>query len=189
MNELENHIQHYFSISPDDCKKVAGLFRIETMEKGTFWLKAGRYCNKMSFIQQGLFRVYVIQEDKEITQWIGTGGYFITDVSSFMLRSLSRFNIHALTDTTLFTIDLEQYETLGKIVPKWNELEKLFICKCFVTIENRVLDLISMSAEERYKQLFEQNKELFNLVPLQYLASMLGMTPETFSRIRRKMIS
>jgi CRP-like cAMP-binding protein len=74
-------------------------------------------------------------------------------------------------------------------VPKWNEFEKMFISKCFVVMESRIFDLISLSAEERYTKLFDQHRELFNQVPLQYLASMLGMTPETFSRIRKKMIS
>jgi CRP-like cAMP-binding protein len=74
-------------------------------------------------------------------------------------------------------------------VPKWNEFERLFIGKYFVIMESRVFDLISKPAEERYQQLFDQNRELFNQVPLQYLASMLGMTPETFSRIRKKMVS
>jgi CRP-like cAMP-binding protein len=78
---------------------------------------------------------------------------------------------------------------IGKVVPKWNDFEKLFVSKCFVMLENRVFDFISLTAEERYKKLFDTNRELFNQVPLQYLASMLGMTPETFSRIRRKMIS
>ena len=54
-------------------------------------------------------------------------------------------------------------------------------------MESRVFDLISLSAEERYKRLFDQNRELLNQVPLQYIASMLGMTPETFSRIRKKL--
>jgi CRP-like cAMP-binding protein len=56
-------------------------------------------------------------------------------------------------------------------------------------MESRVFDLISLTAEDRYKSLFEQNRELFNQVPLQYIASMLGMTPETFSRIRKKQSS
>ena len=113
----------------------------------------------------------------------------MTDIASFLFRNPSRFNIHALTDTRLYTIEHEQYIGMGKLMPKWNEFEKLFIAKCFVMIENRVFDLISKPAEERYQQLFDQNRELFNQVPLQYLASMLGMTPETFSRIRKKMIS
>lgn len=89
----------------------------------------------------------------------------------------------------LFTISHEQYLQMGTLIPKWTELEKLFISKCFITLESRVLDLISLTAEERYQKLFDHNRALFNQVPLQYLASMLGMTPETFSRIRRKMIS
>jgi hypothetical protein len=68
-------------------------------------------------------------------------------------------------------------------------MEKQFITSCFVAIEDRIFQHLSLSAEERYDELFEQNKELFNHVPLQYIASMLGMTPETFSRIRSKKIS
>ena len=189
MSELENYIQHYFSISPDDCKKVAGLFKTETLEKGAYWLKAGKYCDKMSFIQQGILRMYVSQPDREVTQWIGSAGFFITDISSFVFRNISKFHIQALTETRLYTIDHAEYLTLGKLVPKWNEFERLFIGKYFVIMESRVFDLISKPAEERYQQLFDQNRELFNQVPLQYLASMLGMTPETFSRIRKKMVS
>ncbi len=189
MTDLENYIHHYFSISPDDCRKVSGLFRIETLEKGDYFLRSGKLCNKLSFIQDGILRIYIDLPDHEVTQWIGTDGFFITDLASFIFRNPARFNIQALTNTQLLTINHEEYLTLGKLVPKWNEFEKLFIGKCFVMIENRVFDLISLSAEERYKKLFEQNRQLFNQVPLQYLASMLGMTPETFSRIRRKMIS
>lgn len=68
-------------------------------------------------------------------------------------------------------------------------MEKQFIAGCFVQLEDRVFSHLSLSAEERYDKLFENNKEIFNQVPLQYLASMLGMSPETFSRIRNKKIS
>ena len=189
MNELENYIQHYFSISADDCEKISGLFKIEEMRKGDFYLKANRYCDKLSFIHDGLLRLYVTLPDKEVTQWISTSGYFVTDLSGFLFRAPARWNIQALTDVKLFTIHHNDYIKLGQLIPKWNELEKLFIAKCFVMLENRVFDHLSLTAEERYERLFEQDRQLFNQVPLQYLASMLGMTPETFSRIRRKKIS
>ena len=189
MTELEKYIHDYFLVSPDDCKKVSTMFKTETLKKGDYFLHTGKYCNKLAFIRQGILRVYVNLPESEVTQWIGTDGYFITDIHSFLSRQPSRFQIQALTDTHLYTIDHEQYLAMSSILPKWNELEKLFIVKCFVMLENRVFDLISMPAEARYKKFFDQNRELFNQVPLQYIASMLGMTPETFSRIRRKMIS
>ncbi len=143
----------------------------------------------MSFIQEGLLRVYVNLPNAEITQWVATPGYFVTDLSGFLFRNPCRWNIQAITDARLFTISYADYNNIIKLIPKWNEFEKMFIGKCFVILENRVFDHLSLSAEERYERLFEQNRELFNQVPLQYLASMLGMTPETFSRIRRKKIS
>ena len=91
-----------------------------------------------------------------------------------------------MTDCELYVIDRKDYQNLIKVIPRWTELEKLFIARCFAVLEDRVASHLSMTAEERYNQLFQFNKELFNLVPLQYLASMLGMTPETFSRIRKK---
>ena len=65
-------------------------------------------------------------------------------------------------------------------------LDSHFIARCFTVLEDRVVQHLALSAEERYAQLWNFNKELFNQVPLHYLASMLGMTPETFSRIRKK---
>ena len=95
-------------------------------------------------------------------------------------------DVSQIVTCELYIIDLVDYQNIGQVIPKWLELEKMFITKCFSILEDRVLQLLSLSAEERYNQLFEFNKELFNFVPLQYLASMLGMAPETLSRLRKK---
>lgn len=189
MTELEHYIHQHFAMSAEDCKKVSSLFYTETLKKGDYYLRPGVHCNKLSFIRDGLLRVFVSLTDAEVTQWIASGGYFITDLNSFFYGQPSRFSMQALTNVQLYTIDIDQYALLGKLVPRWNEFEKLFIGKCFVTLENRVFDLIALSAEARYQKLFDHNRELFTQVPLQYLASMLGMTPETLSRIRRKTLS
>jgi CRP/FNR family transcriptional regulator, anaerobic regulatory protein len=81
------------------------------------------------------------------------------------------------------------YKSLPNIIEHWTILEKLFIGKCFTMLEDRVFSFLSMSAEERYLMLLSNHKELIKEVPQQYLASMLGMTPETFSRLRKKTIS
>jgi len=135
-----------------------------------------------------LLRIYVKDQNKEVTQWISTAGYFVTDLSSLVFQNPARWTIQALSDVELYTISRNDYNCIGKLIPDWHQLEKLFIAKCFTMLEDRIFSHLSMSAEERYAFFFEHNKELFNQVPLQYIASMLGMTPETFSRIRKKTI-
>jgi CRP/FNR family transcriptional regulator, anaerobic regulatory protein len=189
MNELEQNIKTYFGvIQLDELELISSLFKLTTIEKGDFFLKTGRMCDKLSFIKSGYLRIFTTTEDKEVTQWISTQGYFVTDLSSLLFENPARWTIQALTDSVLYTINREDYKKIGNLVPKWHELEKLFIGKCFAMLEDRIFSHLSMTAEERYEYFFENNKDLFNQVPLQYIASMLGMTPETFSRIRKKQL-
>lgn len=189
MTELQKYITSYFGITNENMDKISSLFTESKLKKGEFFTKSGLYCEKLSFVRSGFIRVFANAKDKEVTQWISTKGYFITDLYSFTFKQRAKWNIQALTECELYTITKENYALLNKIVPNWVEMEKQFIAGCFVQLEDRVFSHLSLSAEERYDKLFENNKELFNQVPLQYIASMLGMSPETFSRIRNKKVS
>ncbi|MBK9732845.1 MAG: Crp/Fnr family transcriptional regulator [Chitinophagaceae bacterium] len=189
MTELEQYIQSYFGINKSDLKQIGSLFRPKYLKKDDYFLKTGARCNKLSFVKSGLLRIYVSTQEKEVTQWISTKGYFVTDLSSFIFNTPARWTIQTLSDSELFTISKEDYNHIGNLIPKWHELEKLFIARCFTILEDRIFSHLSMTAEERYRFFFEHNSEIFNQVPLQYIASMLGMTPETFSRIRKKKLS
>jgi len=185
MNDLQKYIKGYFGVPDDHLEQIASYFYEESIEKNEFYLKEDSYCNKLSLILNGHLRIYKITDNgKEITQWISVGGDFITDLSGLIFGTTSDRNIQALSEVNLYTIERRDYEKLGSIVPKWDKLEKLFIAKCFVTLENRVFSFLSMDSTQRYEHLFSYNPALFNEVPLQYLASMLGMSPETLSRIR-----
>lgn len=189
MTELETYIQSYFGIAqPSELLHISALFKPQLLKKSDFFLKTGQPCNKLSFIRSGMIRIFVNTDGKEVTQWISTQGYFVTDLSGLVFETPARWTMQALTDTELFTISRDDYRNISKIVPQWHELEKLFIAKCFTILEDRIFSHLSMTAEERYHFFFEKNRELFNQVPLQYIASMLGMTPETFSRIRKKQL-
>ncbi|MEE9430709.1 MAG: Crp/Fnr family transcriptional regulator [Melioribacteraceae bacterium] len=189
-NELEQYINSYFGVvKSDELKKISSLFKLATIKKGEYFLEHGKRSDKLSFIQSGLLRIFTTTAEKEVTQWISSKGYFVTDLSSFVFGNPARWTIQALTDTELYTISREDYIRIGTLIPKWHHLEKLFIVRCFTIMEDRIFSHLSMTAEERYKFFFENNRELFNQVPLQYIASMLGMTPETSSRIRKKTIS
>jgi CRP-like cAMP-binding protein len=186
MTELEKYIHGYFGVPTDDLAKIVTFFKPVSLKKGEYFLKAGQLSDRLGFVQSGIVREYVETNDKEVTKWISTKGYFVVDLASFVFHQPARWNFQAFTDTELFVIDQKNYQRIGQMVERWPELEKLFIAKCFTVLEERVLTHLSMTAEERYQQLFAFNKELFNQVPLQYLASMLGMTPETLSRLRKK---
>lgn len=189
MTELEKYIQTYFDVNKEDLNKINSFFKPATLKRGDYFLKTGRHSDRLGFVQSGIIREFVYIEDKEVTKWISTKGYFVVDLSSFIFHKPARWNIQALTDCQLFIIDKDDYQKIGQVIPHWTRLEKLFIAKCFTVLEERILTHLSMTAEERYKHLFNFNKELFNQVPLQYLASMLGMTPETLSRLRKKPVN
>jgi CRP-like cAMP-binding protein len=185
-NELATYIQSFFGVTPEDVMKISAFFEPIHFKKGEYFLRKGQHCDRLGFVQSGIIREYVSIDDKEVTKWISTRGYFVVDLSSFLFEKPARWNIQALSDSEVYVINQKNYRSINRVISNWQELEKLFIAKCFTVLEDRVLAHLSMTAEERYQQLFAYNKELFNTVPLQYLASMLGMTPETLSRLRKK---
>ncbi|NQX82182.1 MAG: Crp/Fnr family transcriptional regulator [Flavobacteriaceae bacterium] len=186
-NELEQYIKlHFGVIDANELKTISSLFELITIKKGDYFIKHGKRADKLSFVKDGLLRIFAQTGKQEITQWISSKGYFVADISGFVFDNPSRWNIQALVDTQIYTISKDKYNSIGDFIPKWNKVEKLFIVRCFTIMEDRIFSHLSMTAQERYILFFENNKELFNHVPLQYIASMLGMTPETFSRIRKK---
>lgn len=186
---LQNYLAAYFGLYESDAQKIVGWFQSETILKNEFFVRKGGNCHKLSFLKSGYIRIYDEHNGREITQWISSENDFVTEINSFYFGMPSRWNIQAISDCACYTISQKDYLRMSEEVANWNSLETKFIAKCFAVLENRVFSFISMTAEERYESLFLYKKELFNEVQLHYLASMLGMTPETLSRIRRKMIT
>ena len=188
-NELILYLKTYFSVHDAEARTLADLFIEEEVDKEEYFAQAGMSCYKLSFIQCGYLRIFANLDGKEVTQWISGQGDFVCDLSSLMFKTAARWNIQALEPCKLYSIKGDTYDKLPELLPRWSQLEKLFLSKCFLTLEDRVFSFLSMTAEERFNYLFNYRPALFNEVPLHYLASMLGMTPETLSRIRRKIIS
>jgi len=188
-SQLQQYINQTFEVAPDTARRLETAFVDEFLPKGEFFTRIGSYHNRLSFLHEGYIRVYAEPDGKDITQWISSPGEFITDLSALIFRRPARWHIQALTDCQLFTMPQETYLQMEERMPDWPQIEKAFIAKCFLLLEDRVFSFLSMTAEERFRQLMDRSPGLFNQVPLQYIASMLGMTPETLSRLRRKTTS
>ncbi|ADF54270.1 Crp/Fnr family transcriptional regulator [Zunongwangia profunda] len=178
--------EHFGQLSNREVAFIRPYFQEEKLQKNEFFTQTDKTCDKLSFVKSGILRVYTLSDGKEITQWISTQNFLLTEVMGFFFNQPNRWAIQALTETELLSITKTNYLKLCQKFPKWNEIEKQLIMKCFMMMEDRIFSHLSMTAEERYELYFQQNKKLFNQVPLQYIASLLGMTAETLSRIRKR---
>lgn len=182
---LEQYINKTLGIPSHYSTQVAALFQEETLKKGDYLVRKGGYCKKMVFIQNGYLRCHFPNDDKQITYWIYWQGHLVTDSSSFFLNTPAKWNLQALTDCKVYFLSQQDYPKIKQVAPIWESSEKLFFVKLLTSLEKRVYALLSMTAEERYTFLYRSHKELFNQVPLKHIASMLKITPETLSRIRK----
>ena len=189
MQPLTTFLKNDLSIPEKLIPKITAFYNEEQLSKDEFLVKKGQPCRKMCLIQKGYFRFFSYSEKKVITHWIFGKDQLVTDVAGFFLQEPAKWNIQALTGTTIFSLTHSNYQKIRTQIPDWDNYEKLFLIKLMSALENRVYALLSMSAEERYQYLFQSDSEIFNELPLYYLASMLGMSPETLSRIRRKSIT
>jgi CRP-like cAMP-binding protein len=140
----------------------------------------------MAFIETGYLRMFDLAEGKEITLWIGSTGKFITSLSSFVFQTENFWNIQAITDCTVHVISRENHFELCQAEPKWLEFDNLLLAHSFALLERNMFAQLHTTAQQRYNTLLQEDPALFNHVPLQYIASMLGITPESLSRLRKK---
>lgn len=186
MKEVGTYLAEYFGLNPVVTERVASKFEEVSLEKGAIFAQPGQPCMGLAFIQEGFFRIYTYTDKKEVTQWVSAPGELLTDLQSLVFEGPSRWYIEALTPARVALIPLAKYPTLAEVIPEWSVWEKKFMSKCFMMLEDRVFTFLAMNAEQRYDVLKTHRGDLFEHVSLGHIASMLGMTQETLSRIRSK---
>lgn len=178
--------------------KIAGLARLSaeateylqkhteqfSFKKNEEILRNGKVCNHLYFINQGLMRGYYLLENKEVTNWLATENDFCTSYYSFISRTPS---YETLECTEKCEVEAISYVTLNKVYGMFPETERvgrLILEDYYSRLEERLISIQFKSAKERYEVLFRNRPQLLNRAPLGHLASYLGITQETLSRIR-----
>lgn len=187
MDRLKKYILGFVKFSEEEFSEILPYFYHQQLKKGEYFYREGEICNRISFILSGMIRSFYHINEEEITRYVLLKEGFVTALSSFTARQPTKENLQALTQMDLLTIDHADLQYLYGKFPKMQELGRLIIEYSHRLLEERVVVLLSLSAEERYEALSDKRPELLQNVPLRYIASLLGIKPETLSRIRKKL--
>ncbi|MEM6262440.1 MAG: Crp/Fnr family transcriptional regulator [Bacteroidota bacterium] len=185
---LYDHLNRFMPIAADELEQAMPYFESRELEKGEYLVKAGQVCREIAFIAEGMVRSYYEINGKEVTRFVLLRHRFVTALASCTSGQPSREYIQAIAPCRLLVIPYPKLLELYDRFPNWNRLGRLVVEQSHVELEERMLSLLSLNAEERYQVLSLEQPELLRNVPLQYIASILGIKPETLSRIRRKLL-
>lgn len=190
MDEFSSIRKFVFQFVPyteEEWKAHQGALTRRWLKKGEFLLTEGQICNHVSFINKGYFRTYNMVFDEERTQFFAFENEYTTDYCSFVTRKPSRDNIIAMEDAEVLQLEYTAMQSLYEKYPVWQKFGRLIAEYVFVFTAYRSQDLLLRSPEELYRQLMQEKPFILERVPLKYVASFLGITPEALSRIRKRL--
>lgn len=147
-------------------------------------LRSGKVCNHLFFIKSGMLCGYYLLESKEICNWLAVEGDFGTSYYSFISRQPSYESIQSVEETTVQAISFEKINELYNLFPETERAGRLILEEYYSRLEERLISVQFKSAKERYQSLSKNRPELIKRAPLGRIASYLGITQETLSRIR-----
>ncbi|QNF33298.1 Crp/Fnr family transcriptional regulator [Adhaeribacter swui] len=184
MHALYNCISQYHPISIDAWEALAkALTRVE-LPRNAFLIQEGMVCHNLYFLEQGCLRGYYNLDGKEITYWFGFENNFITSFYSFISRKPGVENIQILEDATLWGISYQALNQLFDFYPDLERLVRIINEQYYIRLEERLMGMQFKTARERYEQLLETAPHILQRVSLGQIASYLGISQETLSRIR-----
>jgi CRP/FNR family transcriptional regulator, anaerobic regulatory protein len=189
---MKDEIRHFISGLTDLKEVEFQAFRefvtLKKFKRKEYFLRQGQICKQLGLIVKGYVRLFYLVDGEEITKDFNFENFICGSYASFSLQQPSRFNIIAMEDLEVYMIGRDSLYQLFEKYPGIQKLARLQIERMFIRKELREASFLLDNAEQRYNNLAEQEKNMIERVPLKYLASYLGLSAETVSRIRRQSI-
>ena len=172
-------------VSSNKAEEIAAVFTEKTIDKNDFYLRSGFPSNEYLFLESGFMRAFTFDPDgNEVTTAFYSNDQVVFEVSSFFTRTTSKESIQAISDCKGWMINYEQLNMLFHTIPEFREFGRFILVKGITTLKQRMLSMINETAEDRYAMLVKTNPEIFQHAPLKNIASYLGITDSSLSRIR-----
>ena len=190
MEKLIQFFRNSSLVSHEKAIEIASQFFYRVVQKNGFFLRERQICDEYLFLETGFMRAFAHDvENNEVTTNFYMAGNVVFEVSSFFNRTPSKEAIQALTDCSGWYISYAQLNHFFHSIPEFRDFGRSILVKGFAALKVRTLSMITETAEERYAHLLQMAPELFQAVPLKYIASYLGITDTSLSRIRKELAS
>lgn len=185
-SEYLDKLAQFSPLSEASRTQLKGCISVKSIPKGEYILKQGEVCKHLYFVNKGMVRIFYYKNGKEITEWFANEKHFCFSISSYFSQSPSNLIIEAIEDSEVFFLSKEAQYQLHKTNIEIANMMIASLSRALILSQQRMEALQFQTAKQRYYTLLEEHPEILKKVPLQYLASYLGMTQETLSRIRAK---
>lgn len=184
MQKLKSYFQA-IGFTGDTLETIVNAFEVLTVKKNDLFVEEGKVSRYIAFVESGMFQYFVWKDGEEKTTYVSVENTWLASLMSFVGQIPSLENVKALTDGRLFIISREALKKLVDTVPGFKDFYIQLLEVSIVGIDASRHDLIVLSGDQRYEKMLRKEPHLLQQIPLQYLASMLGVTPRHLSRIRK----
>lgn len=185
MQRLETFFEKYIPLT-DTSKLVEAFDVVQKIKKKEFLLKPNQNCSFLAFVKKGIFRVFFYDsEGTEVTVWFSWQGMMVSDLLAFYKESRAIFYVQAIDDCEICIISKTKLESLFLSNPEYLQFGRKYAEYVATNVMERMLTLQVKSPKERYLELLS-NPNYMQKIPLKYLASYLGITDSSLSRIRKR---
>ena len=181
---LKNVAKH-ISLNEEETAFFIALLEQEEIAKKDFILKEGQLCKNISYVHSGTLRAYYVDKDgRESTIMFAVTDWWITDMFCFINQLPAMLYIEALEQSTILQLSKNNFDTLCNSVPRFERFFRIIMQNAYIREQLRVLENLSLTAEERYNNFLEKYPQMVQQVTQKQIASYLGITPEFLSTIR-----
>ena len=185
IESLINIITSHAKFSEFDIEIIKSKFIYNKFKQKDYILTEGHVSTYIHYVLKGLVRVFYLREGKEVTTYLSSDNGFVSSYPSFINQSKSFENIQCLETTETFSINHKDMQELYEVIPQWQKIGRILSEQNLLCFADRLLKLQSIPAKEKYQEFLKTASEkIIQRTPLIHIASYLGITPESLSRIR-----